>query len=383
IRLYCEESVRHFNWLEAQGVPFNRSYYPYKNVYQPTDECLIWTGNEKVYPYREKAVPAPRGHKVAREGEDGGALLMEVLIKRAKELGVRFRFDSGVKQLVMDEGRVCGVLFRHFDQAFFARAVKGVVLAAGGFAMNKEMLSEYCPRLAQKGIYRQGNPNDDGSGINLGLSAGGVAIHMEGCFITSPIYPPEQLLKGILVNRDGKRFVAEDSYHSRTASFCLDQPEGKVYLIVDNDIFARPELVGQPLIDAWETVAEMEAALDMPEGSLQQTMNRYNAFAAKGEDPEFHKYRDWLAPLTHAPFGAFDCSFGSALYIGFTLGGLKTSVDAEVLDSNDKPVPGLFAAGACASNIAQDAVGYSSGTCIGESTFFGRRAGRKAASLQE
>ena len=57
IRLYCEQSVSHFDWMVAQGVPFNDSMYPEKHVLQPTDECLIWSGNEEVYPYREQAVP--------------------------------------------------------------------------------------------------------------------------------------------------------------------------------------------------------------------------------------------------------------------------------------------------------------------------------------
>jgi 3-oxo-5alpha-steroid 4-dehydrogenase len=379
IRLYCDESVNHFNWLEAQGVPFNRSYYPYKNVYQPTDECLIWTGNEKVWPYREQARAAPRGHKVAREGDNGGALLMEKLIGQVQAAGVRITCDTGVKNLVVEQGRVIGVRCKQFEHVRFIRAHKGVVIAAGGFAMNKAMLEQYCPRLAHKRIYKQGNPNDDGSGILLGLAAGGVAQHMDGCFLTSPIYPPEKLLKGILVNKNGERFVAEDSYHSRTARFCMDQPDGTVYLIVDNECFARPELVGQQMIDGWETIAEMEAGLQLPEGALQTTLAAYNTHAADHEDPAFHKYKDWLQPLTNPPYAAFECSFGKAFYIGFTLGGLATSVDAEVLDADNKAIPGLYAAGACASNIAQDANGYSSGTCIGESTFFGRRAGLAAA----
>lgn len=245
--------------------------------------------------------------------------------------------------------------------------------------MNKSMLAEYCPRLADRRVYKQGNPNDDGSGIKLGLSAGGFGKHMDGCFLTSPIYPPEKLLNGILINNEGNRFVAEDSYHSRTASFCMDQSGGNVYLIVDNECFARPELVGQKLIDGWETIEDMEAGLQLPEGSLQKTIEEYNHHAENGEDPVFHKYKDWLQPLTHPPYAAFECSLGKAFYVGFTLGGLATSVDAEVLNLAGNPIPGLFAAGACASNIAQDAIGYSSGTCIGESTFFGRRAGVAAA----
>jgi predicted oxidoreductase len=124
----------------------------------------------------------------------------------------------------------------------------------------------------------------------------------------------------------------------------------------------------------------MEAALKMPAGALQKTMADYNAHAAKGEDPEFHKAKDWVQPLTEAPFAALDCSIGKAHYNGFTLGGLKTTKDGEVIDKRGRPIPGLYAAGACASNIAQDSMGYASGTCIGESTYFGRRAGRHVAT---
>jgi succinate dehydrogenase/fumarate reductase flavoprotein subunit len=383
IRLYCESSVAHFNWLVEQGVPFNDGFYRKKHFEQPTDECLIWSGNEKAWPFSERAKPAPRGHKVEKVGSEGGGLVMRKLTARAEDIGVRFQFDARVRNLVADEGgRICGLRYTRFKEERFVRARRGVVLAAGGFAMNQEMLERYCPRLAEQGVYKQGNPNDDGAGICMGMAAGGQAIHMDGALITAPFYPPESLLKGILVNKYGKRFINEDSYHARTMSACLEQPEGIAYLIADNATFGRPELQLQELIDAWETVEEMEADLGLPEGSLQRTMAEYNRHAANGEDPEFHKYRDWLAPLEEAPYAAIQCSFNKSVYVGFTLGGLRVSSDAEVLDTAGTAVPGLYAAGACASNIAQDGAGYSSGTAIGESTFFGRRAGRHAAHLQ-
>jgi predicted oxidoreductase len=67
--------------------------------------------------------------------------------------------------------------------------------------------------------------------------------------------------------------------------------------------------------------------------------------------------------------------------MAFTLGGLDVSVDGEVLAESGAVIRGLYAIGGCASNIAQDGTGYSSGTCIGESTFFGRRAGRHVAGV--
>jgi 3-oxo-5alpha-steroid 4-dehydrogenase len=382
IRLYCEDSVAHFNWLVDQGVPFNDGFYRLKHYEQPTDECLIWSGNEKAWPFSQQAAPAPRGHKVEKVGSEGGGLVMQRLTARAQVLGVRFQFDAHVRDLVVDDkGAVVGVRYTHFKEPRFVRARKGVVLAAGGFAMDQEMLQQYCPRLADQGIYKQGNPNDDGSGIRMGLVAGGEAIHMEGALITAPFYPPEKLLKGILVNKLGQRFINEDSYHARTMGACLEQPDGIAYLITDNETFERPEIQMQELIDAWETVEEMERDLDLPAGSLQETLSDYNLHAEQGEDPGFHKYVDWLVPLNNAPYAALQCSLGKSVYVGFTLGGLRVSADAQVLSGNSgKPISGLYAAGACASNIAQDGAGYSSGTCIGESTYFGRRAGRHVAA---
>lgn len=381
IDLYCEGSVDHFDWLVDKGVPFEDSYHREKNVVQMTTECLIESGNEEVWPYREKAKPAARGHKVAKEGEDGGAKLMECLIAHAEKLGVRIQCDTGVHTLVRDaDGRIVGVGYRRFDDEGWVKARNGVILCAGQFGMNDELLARFGSKLADDRITKQGSTFDDGAGHQLGEAAGGELLHMEGALLTSPFYPPEKLIFGILVNKEGKRFIAEDSYHSRSSIACTDQPDGKAWLIVDEKCFDRPLFGWQEVVDAWETVEEMERDLGMPEGSLQQTMASYNEHAARGEDPEFHKKDKWLEPLTKAPFAAIDMSLGEAQYVGFPLGGLRVSVDGEVLTADGRVVPGLYAAGGDASNIAQDGLGYSSGTCIGEATFFGRRAGRKAAA---
>lgn len=383
IRVYCEGSVAHFHWLEACGVPFERSYYPFKSVIQPGPECLIWTGNEKVWPYREHARPAPRGHKVAFDGEEGGgALALLRLSAHAVTLGTRVCLDTAVTALVRDvAGRIAGVVARHLGETRYFRARRGVILAAGGFGQNAEMVASYVPTLARAFI--QGSPYDDGGAIQLGEAAGGALQHMDQAFMTCPFYPPEDLLKGILVNQQGERFVAEDSYHSRTGILSTEQPEGVVYLIVDEEIFHYPrfaEMMNQMLVDGFDSIEDMEARLGIPAGRLQQTLDQYNQHALRGEDPVFHKYPDWIKPLAKGPWAVFDLSLGRAVYTGFTLGGLSTSVDGEVLTAEGKPIPGLYAAGACASNIAQDSRGYASGTCLGEASLFGRRAGRHAAA---
>ena len=201
--------------------------------------------------------------------------------------------------------------WKHFTETGAVKA-NSVIIAAGGFAMNPEMVAEHTPALGQQrrtkhhGLvapYILGNPNDDGLGIRMGVSAGGVAKNLDQMFITAAAYPPEILLTGVIVNKDGQRFVAEDSYHSRTSAFVLEQPDQSAYLIVDEAHLQMPEMPLIKFIDGFETVAEMEAALGIPAGNLAATLDRYNEHAADGEDPDFHKQPEYVAAQDNGPVG--------------------------------------------------------------------------------
>ncbi len=382
IRLYAEGSVEHFGWLESLGFEFERSFYPHKAVIQPETQGLMFTGNEKCLPVRELAKPAPRGHKVPVTGDAGGAgMVVGLALDKLAELGVEVRFETGATALVISGDVVAGVAWRRFDETGFIRA-GSVVLAAGGFVLNHDMVEQHAPSLLaldDNGM-ALGNTYDDGLGIRLGESVGGVADHLDGAFFTAPFYPPEGLLRGIAVNKHGQRFVNEDSYHSRTSAFVFDQPDRVAYLILDSATMDRPAYGFQPLVDGWETIEEMEAGLGMPEGALVATMTDYNKAAAEGEDPAFSKAPEYVVPLDQGPWGAYDLTPGKCFYAGFSCGGLRVTVDGALLRDDGSVVPGLYAAGACASNIAVDGKGYSSGTQLGEASFFGRRAGRDAAA---
>lgn len=380
IRAYCEESVEHFDWLEALGFQFERSYFPGKAVIQPGTEGLMFTGNEKVHPYRDAAVPAPRGHKVPVPGDTEGAkLVIDLLRDRCEDAGVEVRYETGATQLVRGEsGDVVGVAWRSFERTGVMRA-GAVVIAAGGFVMNPDMVAEHTPALGSK-LFTLGSTYDDGLGIRLGASVGAALKHMDEPFITAPFYPPSSLVKGVIVNKEGRRFVAEDSYHSRTSYHVLKQTDQAAYLIADSDHMAEQGMPLVKFLDGYESIEEMETALGLPAGALVATLARYNEHAARGEDPDFGKHPDWLAPQTTGPWGVFDLSLGVALYAGFTLGGISTTVDGQARREDGSVIGGLYAAGACASNIAQDGNSYCSGTQLGEGSFFGRRAGRHAAA---
>ncbi len=270
---------------------------------QPGTQGLMFTGNEKVWPYLDQARPAPRGHKVPVPGDvDGTKLVMDLLRDRVEEAGVEVRYETGASHLVTSpSGDVVGVEWKSFDTTGVVRA-GAVVLAAGGFVMNPDMVAAHTPALGSK-LFTLGSTYDDGLGIRLGASVGGELKHMDEPFITAPFYPPSVLVKGLIVNKLGERFVAEDSYHARTSYHVMQQPEQAAYLIVDSAHLEEQRMSLCPLIDGWETVEEMESGLGLPTGSLAKTLDRYNEHAARGEDPDFHKQPDWLARAGHRPLG--------------------------------------------------------------------------------
>ena len=376
--LYAVEAVNHFAWLKTQGVPYRGNYLPGK-VIEPTDDStLIWSGSEAAAPFCDHAKPAPRGHVIQHMGWGGGRPLVDILEARARSLGVEVIVDARAVALVEDGDRIIGVVMRIDNRNRFVRATKGVILATGGFVMNEEMRRKYCPD-----SFRVNSPigdKDDGVGIELGVGAGGDAIHMDQIFTTCPWTIPEPQSKGVFVNIAGQRFINEDCYHGRVSRTMIDQPGDRVYLLLDSAHFDQPlDLAGISIAatgDSWE---EVERELEMPEDTLSATMAFYNKHAAAGNDPLFDKRTPILTPLDQNPFVALELKCQTSYFSFFTLGGLKTSVDGEVLDRGGTPIPGLFAAGRCTSGLPAWGHGYSSGMSLADCTFFGRQAGRKAA----
>jgi 3-oxo-5alpha-steroid 4-dehydrogenase len=380
VRLYAEQGMSHFGWLREQGVPFKGTYLPGKWIEPTTDDTLLWSGNEKAWPFSTVAQPAPRGHTAQFQGWGGGKVLMEKLCGRAVELGAQVHYGSRALTLVTDRsGSVCGLVVRLDGQPRFVRARQGVILCAGGFIANQEMLRRFAP--AALDCQQQVTAgNDDGSGIRMGIAVGAAALNMQEFFATLPFFPPESLVKGIFVNARGQRFINEDAYHGRVAHYVLRQPEGRAWLLVDNAIFARPLLQPDiPIAAVGDTWQEIEAELGLPNGALVHTVEAFNREAAEGRDPLLHKTAEWLRPLSEPPFAALSYCAGDFSGHAFTLGGLATRPTGEVLDADGRPIAGLYAAGRTACGLPRWGEGYASGLSLGDSTFFGRQAGQHAA----
>lgn len=380
LHAYCSDSALHYDWLVEQGVEFNPEFYAGKHTNTPEYQSLSYSGNEKGYFESQAAKPAPRSHKPKAFWEDGGSTLMATLLAKLQQESIEVMLETRALKLIVDGAQVVGVLCRQNQKVVGIKATAGVVLCTGGFIMNRELVARHAPDLLCNEPL--GNPNDTGDGIQMGAGVGGATQDMHSGFQSLLWYPDGKFCEGVFVNALGARFVNEDCYHSRAAFRSLQQPEGKVYLVVDSEIYTKPPMYSNAsVVEVGESFQELETDAGFVAGSLTHTMQVYNAHAADGEDPYFHKSSGFLRPLDKPPFALLDFTMGSGAYSpGFTFGGLVTNLDGRVLRTSGEPIAGLFAAGRATRGLPGTSEGYASGMSIGDATYFGRRAGRAAAS---
>lgn len=381
IQLYCEESAGHFDWLVAQGIPYSEKLTAAKGL-PMGDESLYFSGTELAWPARDLAIPAPRGHVPGVPGMNGGRRLMEALLARARALGVSLRAGVRAERLVTEsDGRIAGAIVRIAGEQLAIRVRRGIVLACGGFIQNREMLRQYAPQLYDCSV-PWGNADDMGTGINMGIAVGAASLRMHQGFAIAPIYPPETVLSGIVVNSAGQRFISEESYHGVLGDAIAYHQQGRAWLITDQGSSYDFHQDNFPLVAEADGIGEIAMQLEFPKGALQHTLAYYNLHAVNGEDPLFRKSLSYLRPLQGPPYKAWDLSVAQAFFPAHTFGGLHTTIDGEVLSSFGEIIPGLYGAGRNTAGIPT-APYIASGLSVGDCTFFGRRAGRAAAAGPE
>ncbi|MFC6010526.1 FAD-dependent oxidoreductase [Nocardia lasii] len=381
---YCAGSVEHYEWLVACGVPFKAEFWGEPGWEPPHDEGLMYSGGENAAPFLDLAKPAPRGHvpqfaekKIGRRS--GGYMLMKPLAETAAGLGIAVEYDTRIRRLIVDDDdRVVGVLASTYGKPVAVRAARGVVLATGSFAYDTEMIARYTPKLS--GRPGAAIEEHDGIGIRLAQALGAELAHMDASEV-AVFGDPQLMARGILVNGRGQRFVTEDTYPGRIGQAVLLHQDNEAFLIIDeksleqalDTVTATPFFRFPPTWVA-ETVAELEAEMGLPAQALQTTIAAYNQHAEHGADPLLGKKPEWVRPLT----GALACYDLRGFTAGFTLGGVRTDLDSRVLHVSGEPIAGLFAAGRCTSGLC--AGGYVSGASLGDGSFYGRRAGKSAAT---
>ncbi len=188
LRRFVEESPATIDWLRGHGVPFEASLCPYKTSYPSNKHYLYFSGSESAGGFRDIAKPAPRGHRAKGRGTSG-KMLYGPLAKSAQANGVRFLGQTRADRLIIEDGRVIGVealtlrdapagvrrrhaalssisakpgvyapqlrsivdaqiskIEKKYAKKIRIKARGGVILSAGGFVSNREMMRTHAPR---------------------------------------------------------------------------------------------------------------------------------------------------------------------------------------------------------------------------------------------
>ncbi|MBV1920106.1 MAG: FAD-binding protein [Pseudomonadales bacterium] len=435
LQQFCNDSADSFNWLTSNGIQYSGALFPKKTSYPVHGNSLYYSGNELAH--AEEARPAPRGHLAdgIKSFTAFGPAFIAPLIKSALKKGVVPIRKTRVSRLLVNEaGDVVGVeaqqvqgnaltLFQHkfwstlasYSQIYYAPAAKGfrlklsliekkscktvryrakggVVLATGGYILNKEMTEKYLPKY--KRAMKLGTTGDLGSGMALGVSAGGVAERLSTATAWRFINPPVDWPKAALVNLKGERYVNEALYGATIGTKMMEENNGEAVLILDKKLYddsvANLTLKNSRFV-TWAqakgavrmartaaTLDELAAKCKIDPQQLAKTVEEYNV-AARGESADvFGKKQEDMRELTTGPFYAINMSVGKGdITSVISLGGLRVCEGTgTVLNADGKSINGLFAAGRTAIGVASNA--YVSGLSIADGVFSGRRAGKYA-----
>jgi tricarballylate dehydrogenase len=310
---------------------------------------------------------------------------------------------SEITELILEEGKVVGVRGASGDQQLEAYA-DSVIIAAGGFEASPELREKYLGSGWEHAVVR-GTPFNTGKVIKAALEAGAArggdwstchSVQWDAWNennasnreltnrLTRQGYP-----FGILVNRDGQRFLDEGAdfrnyTYAKYGREILRQPGSIAYQIFDQNL--RPllraeeyEMPGVSEVRA-ETISELAHEIGVPEKQLTETIARFNRSIDTDAtfDPTIKDGKtasvtppksNWAAPIATAPYYAYPVTCG----ITFTFGGLKGDLQGRVLDGKGRPIPGLFACGEALGGLFS--VNYPGGSGLAAGMVFGRRAG--------
>ena len=336
----------------------------------------------------------------------GGLALVEALAAHAETVPGRIaiRYETTARRLILDDdGRVSGIEASGANNRRLRLDARAVVLASGGFEGNPEMLSRYLGPQSQfiRPVARGGYYNR-GEGIRMALEIGAAPCGDYGSFHAQPVDPRSGRHEpvvlnypyGILVNREGRRFVDEapatvDASYEAASRRIMAQPEGIAFAITDarlDDVpnWQKSVRTDQPPVEA-ESAAALADALGIDGAGLARTLSAYNG-ACRTEDGFTPLALDglstddldppksnWARPLDRPPYRAWPIIAANC----FTFGGLKVNPAAQVLNTDGEAIPGLYAAGETAGLYYRT---YTGSTSVMRGAVFGRIAGLDAAA---
>lgn len=333
-----------------------------------------------------------------------GAQLVDALVAAAESVGVAVRYEAEARELGRDGARRVTGLRAMVGEAATEYAVDAVVIACGGFESSPEKRTRYFGGPYEEMTVR-GVRHNTGEAIDMALDVGAKSAgqwsgaHMTIIDAGSPPVEGGQTMVsgyqyGCILNHEGERFVdeGEDTRAHTYAKFgrrIFEQPAHEAFVIQDDSTDAHVLHTGPTDPVTADTPEELAARLGIEHADrAAETIREYNAACDPDTtlDPEVldgnsatdltPPKSNWAVPLEEPPLVGYPVTGG----ITFTFGGLAQTTDAEVLDTSDCPIPGLYAAGNATGGLFYG--NYPGGTGLTNALVYGRIAGREAAREQ-
>ncbi len=382
IGLVVSESNSIIKWLGRQGMKWELNMQDVLHI----GERLRW---------RTPTIMRAKG---------GGIGLTDMLFDVLEKKDIELRYETKATRLLIDsKGKITGLVIRDTD-GYKEIKCKAVILACGGFQANREM----CTRYLGSGwelVKIRGTKYDTGDGIRMAWEIGAQSTgHWSGCHatpidadapdigdrLTTDVTNRLSYILGIMVNVEGNRFVDEGEdvsvlTYAKTGAVIRLQPQRTAYQIFDSKVnnLLEARYAAARCVTA-QSIPELADKLAIDSESLVRTVKAFNESTQEGIFNPSSKdgkhtlgikppKSNWAQKLDAPPFYAYAVTCG----ITFTFGGLKINQRTQVLDTEDRVIPGLYAAGEIVGGIFY--VNYPAGTGLTTGAVFGRIAGAEAA----
>ncbi len=385
--LLVRESQATVRWMKARGIRWIPMFG--RQAYKVDGKFHFWGG-------------------LVLEAVGGGPGLIEMAYESAAKAGIEVRFETKVMEVVTDDhGRVTGVIVRTANGLETIPA-GAVVLASGGFEANVEMRTRYLgPNWDMARV--RGTPYNTGDGIRMALEIGAQPWgHWSGCHsvqwdLNAPWHGDRKVGDnfqkhsypvGIIVNIHGRRFVDEGAdfrnyTYVKYGKEVIQQPRRAAFQIFDQKVvhLLREEYRIREVTKAEaSTLEELARKLEIDVDGFVRTVREYNAAVQPGAfNPAVKDGKDtkgltppksnWAQPIDTPPYLGYAVTTG----ITFTFGGLRISSEAQVIDCEQHPIPGLYACGELVGGLFY--TNYPGGAGLMAGSVFGRLAGRSAATF--
>lgn len=344
-----------------------------------------------------------------------GQALQGQMLHAVLKAGVEIRINAAVKDIVVEAGRVTGVVanINGGDQRIGAKL--GVLINAGGFSRNQRMLDRYIPGVSAQ--WTNTAPGDTGEMIEAGTRIGAAIAQMDQRVGSPCALPPENPamkpgMQGdiskphtIVVDQTGERYMRESSSYMEIAKAMLARnqqaPANPSWMIMDSQYLENYMLAGkmpgkkpnkrwvdEKFLLVGDSIEALANACNIDPSRLKTTVERFNGFVDKGSDDDFgrgsHAYDEWLGDALHTPshtLGKIEQGpfYAVKIYPGdvSTYGGLVTDEYARVLREDGSVIDGLYATGTSTASVMGKATPGAGGS-IGPSFTWGYVAAKHA-----